>query len=279
MSTSAQISCGTAKVSLRWDAVATAAKITNLNRNNQLFAEFAAEAESSTQHASDRFSCVLQRAIENDHENKNVPLRNCLKELASRLPQWKLEEENHVRFFNCVLETLRTKSKEQIDAFHDSHAGMGRLFQIERPIPESQNWENTLLFLFLSEVASMVWYRSFYRSVDDAQIKDALFYLHLDEVQHFLMFRSFCLQIAKLHPGFHTEAVRVSAYFAYSLRPRKTRANAENLNGKDLNWWEHSVTEQHANRAQVFQRIRGIQKRCLREIEMAAQKRGVICTD
>lgn len=258
------------KVRLRWDAEATAATISSLNERDLLFARFAAAAESSTQHGFERLSCALQNALSECSSSECQPLSKCLNELEKYLPRWRLEEENHVRFFNCLLDALNVRDKARSDAAGEMNP-QKQSFQVEQPIPESQSWDTTLLFLFFSEIVSMVWYRTFFRIVEDARVKRALFHLHFDEVQHFLMFRSSCLQISNTRAEFFANARRVSSYFAYSLRTKQADAQLRSHASKDLNWWEHSVTECYVDRERVFQQIRGIQKHCLREIEFAAK--------
>ena len=257
---------------LQWQGKQFAYSANNVNERYLPFVEFAAAAESSTQHAFSRFKASLNFAEQTALTSSSTTLACSLSRLSHWLDRWVIEEENHVLFFSTLYSIMASK----YEWIQDKNP---KVFRVEQPIPVEQAWSTTLLFLLYSEIASMTWYQVWYQDASEKELRAALRRLHRDEVNHFRSFLAYCKEIAALQPGFEQDARRVLSFFAMTFRKiRQPKLSQVSFIGEqrfEINWWEHHIFQKVEGVGAVFGKIFALQKRSCEEIEFAAKRREI----
>lgn len=254
----------------RWSGVHHASTLSDGDCAYLPYIAFAAGAESSTQHA---FEVLLQQLILTADEARREGQKakaELVDDFHCWLIDWAKEEQNHVDFFDSARSHLMHSS--------DTKRSMEReRYGVEAPIPESQTWVRTLLFLLYSEIASMVWYRAWSRMPVSVGLRNALVQLHRDESQHYVRFLEYTCALAALEPQLVSESRSVLAAFTLAFRRVVQRTHTAGrdvqLDRSVLNWWEHPVFAGVDNVELIVQRIRGVQKYSFSCIEKAAENK------
>lgn len=228
---------------------------------------FASHSELSTGPAFKHLCRILRNLLE-DHGTgqSNAPpfgqvqvpeIRVLASDILEWLEGWSLEEENHVVFFQTAIAqcgALRSVLNSSEGMSGASEAAEPH-YAVVHPIPESQSFSRTLFFLLFSEVASMVWYREWFRRAPRGTLKDALHEIHRDEAMHFLAFFKFAARLCLIDPVSERELRLVKAVVQRSLRPKEKLGEAESSRlsgrGKDFNWWEHPFLSAVSERGSI----------------------------
>ncbi len=254
--------------------------VKEINSQDQIYLayiEFAAAAESSTQHAYKLFKDELIRAKLKAESSESSDLATILERFSRWLDQWAKEEANHVEFFALAFEKIKNlKSDEQTLSTELTTNKVG-YFGIESPIPSTQCWETTLFFLLFSEVASMLWYRNWARQPTSRGLKLALKNIHRDEAEHYKFFLKTCCEIISSQPQLIREARGVLFSFARTFRKLNQSKNSpanspiKTQKHKSQNWWEHKELSHYEQSESTYTQIYALQKYCFRRLTLAAE--------
>ncbi|MEY3902311.1 MAG: hypothetical protein RL189_1617 [Pseudomonadota bacterium] len=251
----------------RWIAADMMARVIALPDSQLAFVNFASAAESSTQQALAHLDLAIIVAAEKASEVNCGQLSDCLLRVHEWLFQWAADEDNHIHFFALVRDKFSAQA-----SFSMSAGSIG----VEAPIPEQQSWDTTLLFLLYSEIASMIWYRDWYRRTDDCGMRAALKEIHRDEAEHFRIFLNFCCEISSLSADFKGEARRVLSSFAFHFKRMVSGRAVSPGHGLQsdghINWWEHAIFLDMGDVLNVLRQIHDLQRFSCKRISKAGKE-------